>query len=84
VYDEKLTDISGGEGGEEEYPKAGINLKLTVRSKISDLYWGISDFKTSYQARINVVKDKRGDLTTDSYGILARCRKLFSRLLNIR
>jgi len=61
-----------------------MNLKLTVRSNISDSYWGISHSKTGYQARTNVVNDERGDVVTDCHGILARWRKLFSRLLNVR
>jgi len=40
--------------------------------------------KTGYQATTNVVKVEKGHLVTDCHGILARCRKLFSRLLNIR
>jgi len=46
-----------------------MKLKLTVRSKTSDLYRGINDFKKGYQFRTNIVKDKKGDLVTNTYGI---------------
>jgi hypothetical protein len=58
-----------------------INLKLTVRSKISDLYRSI--FKKDYKPRTNIVKDERSDLVTDSHSILARWRNHFSQLLNV-
>ena len=48
------------------------------------MYSGISDFKTGYQPRTNIVKDETGDLITGSYSILARWRACFSQLLNIR
>ena len=43
---------------------------------------GISDFKTGYQGRTNILKDETGDLVTGSYSILARWRDYFSKLLN--
>jgi len=49
-----------------------------------DLYQGIIDFKKGYQPRTNIVKDKKGDLVTDSHSILARWRNYFSQLLNVR
>jgi hypothetical protein len=61
-----------------------MNLKLTVRSKISETcVWGINDFMKGYQPRTNIVKDKKGDLFTDSHNIFAGWRKHFSQLLNI-
>jgi hypothetical protein len=48
-----------------------MNLKLTVRSKISDLYRSINDFLKGYQPRTNTASDEKGDLVTDSHSILA-------------
>jgi len=47
------------------------------------LYRGISDFKKGYQPRTNIVKDKKGDLVTDSHSILVRWRNYFSQLFNV-
>jgi len=47
------------------------------------LYRGINEFNKVYQPRINVVKDEKGDLFTDSHSIFARRRKHFSQLFNI-
>jgi hypothetical protein len=47
------------------------------------LYRGINEFKRGYQPRINVEKNEKGDLVTDSESILARRRNHFSQLLNI-
>jgi hypothetical protein len=33
---------------------------------IRDLYKAINDFKKGYQPRINIVKDEKGDVVTDS------------------
>jgi hypothetical protein len=44
--------------------------ELEVNSKIKnirDLYRGINEIKMGYQPRTNVVKDKKGDMVTDSY-----------------
>jgi hypothetical protein len=52
-----------------------VTLKLTVRQKnIRDLYRGISDFRKGYQPRLNIAKDEKGDMITDSHSILARWR----------
>ena len=59
---------------EKEYLKSKID-ELETNSKIKnirDLYRGFSDFKKGYQPRTNRVKDKKGDLLTDSHSILAR------------
>jgi hypothetical protein len=64
--------------------KAKID-ELETDSKIKnirDLYRGISDFKKGYQPRINILRDKKGDLVTDSHRILARLRNHFSQLFN--
>jgi hypothetical protein len=50
---------------------------------IGDFYRGTNEFKRGYQPRINVVKDKKGDLVADCHSILARWRNHFSQLLNI-
>ena len=60
---------------------------LETNSKIKnirDFYSGISDFKNGYQPRTNIVKDKKGELVTDSHSILARWNNHFSELLNVR
>jgi len=41
------------------------------------LYRGINDFKKGYQPRSNTVKDEKGDLVTDSHGILASGENTF-------
>ena len=67
------------------YLKAKIE-DLETNSKIKnirDLYRGISEFKTGYQPRSNIVKDETDDLVTGSYSILARWRDYFSQLLNV-
>ena len=69
----------------KEYRKAKIDL-LGINSKIKnirDLYRDISDFKKGYQPRINIVKDEKGDLVTDSHSILARWRNYFCQLFNV-
>jgi hypothetical protein len=60
-----------------------MNLKQTVRTRISDLYSGINEFKRGYQPTTMVVKGETGDLVADSHSILARWRNHFSQLLNI-
>jgi len=60
-----------------------MNLKLTVRSKISDLYRDISDFKKGYQPTTNIIKNEMGDLVADPYSIVGRWRNYFSQLLNM-
>jgi len=60
-----------------------IKLKLTVRSKPSDLYRGINYCKKGYQPRTNIVKDEKGDTVTNSHRILATWSNHFSQLLNV-
>jgi hypothetical protein len=47
---------------------------------IRDLYRGINDFMNGYETRTNIVKDKEGNLVTDSHSILVRWRNHFSQL----
>ena len=78
----KLADISGTKN--KEYLKAKIE-ELESNSKmknIMDLYRDISDFKKGYQPRINIVKDEKDDLVTDSHSIVTSRRNYFSQLLN--
>jgi hypothetical protein len=51
---------------------------------IRNLYKGISDFKTGYQLRINIVKIEIGDLVTDCHSILAIWRNHFFRLFIVQ
>jgi hypothetical protein len=44
---------------------------------------GINGFKKGYQPKANVAKDENGDMDAGHKGILNRCRKPFSQLLNI-
>jgi len=70
----------------KEYLRAKIE-ELETNSKIkniSDLYWGISDFKKGYQPRTNIVSDDKGSWVADSHIGLARWRNHFSQLLNVR
>jgi hypothetical protein len=60
-----------------------VNLKLTVRSKISDLFRSINDFLKGYQPRTNRVSDEKGDLVTESHSILATWRIHFSQLFDV-
>ena len=58
----------------KEYLKPKID-ELEINSKIKnirDLYRGINDFKKGYQSRINIVKDEKGNLVSDSHSIMAR------------
>jgi len=59
-----------------------MNLKLTVRSEVSDTC--VNEFKKAYQPRTNIVKGEKDNLVTDSHSILARWRNYFSQLLNVQ
>jgi hypothetical protein len=48
---------------------------------IRDFYSCVSDFKKGYRLRINIVKDEKGDMVTESHSILARWRNHFFQLL---
>ena len=57
----------------KKYLKAKID-ELETSSKIKnirDFYRGISHFKKGYQPSTNIVMYEKGDLVTDSHGILA-------------
>ena len=61
--------------------------ELETNSKINnirDLYRGINDLKKGYQPRARIVKDEKCDLVADSHSIMARWRKYFSQILNVR
>ena len=78
-----LADIPGTK--KKEYLKVKVN-ELETNGKVKnirDLYRGISDFKTGYQHRTNIIKDEKDDLFTDCHSILARWRNHFSQLLNV-
>jgi hypothetical protein len=47
------------------------------------LYTGVNGFKKDYKPRTNIVKDEKGDLITDSYGISVRWRNHFSQLFTV-
>jgi hypothetical protein len=63
-----------------EYLKAKINLKLTLRSKISETCIGAP---MTLRRITDIVKDEKGDLVTDCHSILAGWRNRFSQLLNV-
>ena len=60
-----------------------LETNSKIKKKIRDLYRGISDFRTNYQPRTDILKDQKSDLVTDSDNILAMWRNHFSQLLNI-
>jgi hypothetical protein len=67
-----------------EYLKDRIN-ELASHSKnknIRSLHRGTNEFQKGCQPRAILVKDENGDLLGDSYGILNRWKKYFSKLLN--
>jgi hypothetical protein len=59
-----------------------LETKFKIKN-IADLYRGINYFKKGYQPRTNIVRDEKRDLVTDSHGIVARWRNLFSHLFNV-
>jgi hypothetical protein len=57
-----------------EYLKGKIN-ELETNNKnrnIKDLFRGINEFKKGYQPRINIIKDKNGNLLADLQIVLNR------------
>ena len=67
------------------YLRAKIE-ELETNNKIQnirDLYRDISDFKKGYQPGCNIVKDEKGDLVSDSHGIVVKWRNYFSQLFNV-
>ena len=67
----------------KEYLKPKIYKTNSKIKNIRDLDWSIKGFKKGYQSRINIVKDEKGNLVSDSHSILARCRNHFFHLFNI-
>ena len=70
----------------KEFLKVKID-ELETDSKITNirgLYRSIGDFKKGCQLRINILRDKKGDLVTDSHSILARLKNHFSPLFNVQ
>ena len=62
-----------------------INFQTNGTIKnIRDSYKSINDFKKGYQPRTNIVKDEKGDMVTNTHSIVARWRKNFSQILNVR
>jgi hypothetical protein len=49
-----------------------MSLNQTVRTRKTDLYRGINEFKKGYQPRTNSVKDEKGDLLVDPHKIVNR------------
>jgi hypothetical protein len=47
------------------------------------LYRGINEFKEGYQPRINIIKDKNGNLLVDPQNILNRWKNSFNQVLNV-
>jgi len=45
---------------------------------------GNNDFKKGDQPRCNIVKDEKCNLVADSHNIVAKLRKYFSQLFNVR
>jgi hypothetical protein len=68
-----------------EYLEDKINeVELNSKNKnLRDLYRGITEFKTGYQPKTNLVKDERGDLA-DRQKILTRWKNYFCQLLNVQ
>jgi len=61
-----------------------MTLKLRVIPTISETCIGESMTKKGYQHRTRIVKDEKGDLVTESHSTLARWRKYFLQLPNVR
>jgi hypothetical protein len=68
-----------------EYLKGKINeLGTNNKNKnIRDLHRGINEFKKGYQPRINIIKDKNGNLLADSQNVFNRCKNFFNQVVNI-
>jgi hypothetical protein len=68
-----------------EYQKGKINeLETNNKNKnIRDLYRDINEFKKGYQPRINIIKDKNGNLLADTQNVLNRWKNLINQVLNV-
>jgi hypothetical protein len=60
-----------------------MSLKLIIKTKILDLYRGISEFKKGYQPRINIIKDENDNLLADPQSVLNRWKNFFNQVLNV-
>jgi hypothetical protein len=61
-------------------------MELETNSKITNtrvFYRSISDFKSGYQPRTNIVKTEKGDVVADSHSILAGWRNYLSQLMDV-
>jgi hypothetical protein len=47
------------------------------------LYRGINEFKKGYQPRINIIKDKNGNLLADPQNVLNSWKNFFNQVLNV-
>jgi hypothetical protein len=47
------------------------------------LYRGINEFKKGYQPRINIIKNKNGNLLADPQSVLNRWKNFFTQVLNV-
>jgi hypothetical protein len=47
------------------------------------LYRSINEFKKEYQPRINIIKDKNGNLLADPQNVSNRWKNFFNRVLNV-
>jgi hypothetical protein len=64
--------------------KGKVNEVKNNRNKnIRDLYRGINEFKKEYKPRINIIKDKNGNLLTDPQNVLNRWTNFFNQVLNV-
>jgi hypothetical protein len=62
-----------------EYVKRITELETNSRNKnIKDLHTVINEYKGRYQPRINLIKDKNGDLLANSHNILISLKNYFS------
>jgi hypothetical protein len=47
------------------------------------LYRGINEFKKVYLPRVNIIKDKKGNLLTDPQSVLNSWKNFFNQVLNV-
>jgi hypothetical protein len=68
-----------------EHLKGKVNdLETNNKNKnIRDLYRGINEFKKGYQTRINIIKDKNGNLIADPQNVLKMWKNFLNQVLNV-
>jgi hypothetical protein len=68
-----------------EYLKGKISeLETNNKNKnIRDFYRGMNEFKKGYQPRINITKDKNGNLIADPQSVLNKWKNFFNQVLNV-